>query len=245
MSGFSRRSFMQMLGLGGMALAVDASAPIPLFGSDESSSLIIPDVSLLKGHVVVQRKGLTERIPASDPIHSRYGPYGGYKAVARLTKTQVPGGGPLSSLREHRLMLPGDVLDGADPHVVYYQSSHELRKRFVEISRARLLEVPPELRSAATLVTVVESPILAIPRPDRGFDVYAYFRQGVRYSTAGLDTFNIYSETGEFPIDVPRGIDLELLMKMDREILSDADLLVADPRSWRPSGRSSSGLWLG
>ena len=247
MSDFSRRSFMQMLGLGGMALTIEASAPIPLFGSDDVKSLVAPDRSLLKGHLIVQKKGLTERIPEVEraKMSHRFG-----TPVARITRTQVPGGGTFDSLEEHKLFIPGEFMEGVDPHVVYYKASHKIREQFAAISRKRLLSVPPELRAGAILVTVAESPIMATSRHTwedescwhdkevQGFDVVAYFRQGIRYSTKGLDTFNIYSETGEFPIDVPRDIDMSLLMKMDREILSDATLLVSDPRSWRPSGRT-------
>jgi hypothetical protein len=239
-----------MLGIGGMALAVESSKPIPLFGSDDAapSDLVIPDRNLLKGHVVVQKKGLTERIPKDDPVWKKYGSGGGYRPVARITRTQVPGGGRFSDLREHRLFVKGEFPQDVDPHVVYYKASHELREKFAKLSRERLREVPPELRAGATLVTVVEAPIMATSRFEwnahhidrqRGFDVVAFFRQGVRYSTEGLDTFNVYSEQGEYPIEVPTDIDMGILMKMDRQVLADGSLLIDDPRKWRPSGRSS------
>jgi hypothetical protein len=264
---FSRRSFLQMLGLGGMALAVEAKAgPLPLFGSDEppTPDLVVPKADLLKGHFVVQRKGRIEKIPQDDPVWNKYGRNGerGVVPVARLTRTQVPGGGSLGDLRPYRLFVKGEFPEGVDPHVVYYKASHELRAKFAALSRARLMEIPPELRSTASLVTVVEMPIIASARwswesderqvrylerhgsERRGFDVIADFRQGVRYSLEGLDTFQIYSEQGEFPIDVPSDIDMGLLMKMDREVLADGSLLISDPRKWQPSGRKSR-LWRG
>jgi hypothetical protein len=253
MSDFSRRGFLQMLGLGGMALAIEARKPIPLFGSDEEEAIVTPEPTLLKGHVVVAKKGITERIPKDDPVWNKYGPNSGVVPVARLTRSQVPGGGELRSLQEHKLHIAAEIPPGADPHVVYYRAANDLRDQFMRLSRQKLLDLDPELRRGAVIVTVVESPILATSRHtweeahrDRwkgqrvsGFDVTAYFRQGIRYSTKGLDTFNIYSEQGEYPIDVPKDIDLALLMKMDREVLSDSTLLVGDPRRWRPSRRTS------
>lgn len=259
MSDFSRRSFMQMLGLGGMALAAQSSQPIPLFGTDEAREpeLVLPKADLLRGHVVVQRKGLTERVPKNDPAHDRYRGEG-VRVVARMTRTQVPGGGQFSELRQHQLFVKGEFPEGTDPHVVYYKASHDLREQFAKLSRKRLMEVPAELRAGAVLVTVVETPIVATARHTwedysrlknqddqfRGFDVVAHFRQGVRYSTEGLDTFNVYSEQGEYPIDVPSELDMGMLMKMDREVLADGSLLIADPRKWQPSGRKSR-LWVG
>lgn len=248
---------MQMLGLGGMALAVQSSQPIPLFGTDEAKEpeLVVPQADLLKGHVVVQKKGLTERIPADDPVHQRYGgPNSGVRAVARMTRTQVPGGGRFSELRPHQLFVKGEFPEGTDPHVIYYKASHDLREQFARLSRERLMEVPAELRAGAVLVTVVETPIIATHRQNwrygdegervQGFDVVAHFRQGIRYSTEGLDTFNVYSEQGEYPIDVPSELDMGMLMKMDREVLADGALLIGDPRKWQPSGRKSR-LWVG
>jgi hypothetical protein len=254
---------MQMLGLGGMALAVESQRPLSLFGSDAAPGLIRPDSSLLKGHVVVQAKGIIERIPPEEKVTSRYG-----KPVARLTRTRVPGGGELQSLQEHRLFIRGEFPFGedgkslVDPHMVYYKASMDLRKQFAQLSRAKLMALPKELQAGAVLVTVVESPILAASRYTwesegitrrtptfgmeedrlRGFDVTAYFRQGIRYSTEGLNTFNIYSEMGEYPIDVPSDIDMAILMKLDKEVIADAGVLKR-PRGWRPSARKTSVLF--
>ena len=254
MSNFSRRGFLQMLGIGGMAVAIEARKPIPLFGSDDEEALVTPSTSLLKGHVIVQKKGITERIPKDDPVFQRYGPNSGVVPVARITRSQVPGGGELRSLETHKLFIEGAIPEGADPHVVYYRAANQMRDQFMKLSRQKILELPPELRAGAILVTVVESPIMASSRHTweneerwskkvNGFDVSAYFRQGVRYNTKDLETFNIYSEQGEYPIDVPRGIDMSMLMKMDKEVLSDSTLLVGDPRRWRQSGRTSPILW--
>ena len=148
MGDFSRRSFMQMLGLSGMALA---TGPLPLFGSDEIKTLIEPPkANLLRGHVVVQKKGLTELIPPEEraKMSHRYG-----TPVARLTKSQVPGGGKFSGLREYRLVSKGAFPEGVDPHVVYYKASNDLRDQFQAQSRKRLMGVPAELRAGAVLVT--------------------------------------------------------------------------------------------
>lgn len=236
-----------------MALAIEARKPIPLFGSDDEEAIVTPDTNLLSGHVVVQKKGITERIPKDDPVLQKYGPNSSTVPVARMTRTQVPGGGELRSLETHKLHIAAQIPPDADPHVVYYRAANDLREQFMRLSRQKLLDLSPELRRGAFIVTVVESPILATSRHTwedehreqwknkrvSGFDVTAYFRQGIRYSTKGLDTFNIYSEQGEYPIDVPKDIDIALLMKMDREVLSDSTLLVGDPRRWRPSSRTS------
>ena len=260
MSGFSRRSFLQMLGLGGIGAVVTTKAaalpPLPLFGSDEIEAMVSsPSAHLLKGHVIVQKKGITERVPPEDVaayMAKARNKYGGVP-VARLTRSQVPGGGGFSSLTPHQLFIKGEFGPGVDPHVAYYKASKQMREQFTKLSYDRLLSVAPELRHGATLVTVVEGPITAVARyawerdapawdrgqPQTGFDVVATFRQGIRYDVSGLNTFNVYSETGEYPVHVPSNIDIALLMKMDKQVLSNTSLLTVDPRRWRPGARAN------
>lgn len=229
MSGLNRRGFLQLLGLGGLGVA---SGVVPLFGSDSAPGLITPDAGVISGHLVVQRKSITEKIPEDDPTWDKY-KNSAYRPVARLTRTQVPGGGKLESLDRHEMRIEPRFPDGTDPHAVYYKASHELRARIAALSQKTLDDLPWELRGGATLVTVVETPIIANPRPDKGFDVVAYFRQGIVYRTDGLDTFNIYSKTGEYPIEVPHGIRMSMLMKLDRQVLSDSTLLHRPASAWR------------
>ena len=64
----SRRGFLHLLGATGVGIAAATAAPVPLFGSDEVSALIYPDASSISGHVVVQKKGLTEKIPREEAM---------------------------------------------------------------------------------------------------------------------------------------------------------------------------------
>jgi hypothetical protein len=254
---FSRRGFLNLLGIGGIGLAMADRPALALFGSDDApKDLIVPDHSLVGGHYVVHPKRFIERVP---PAERKSSPYG--TVVARLTKHMEPTKPFIR--REGRFQVRPRTPDGAlitEGHTAYYTAAMEIREKFAVFSRETLAEVDPELRPMLTLVTIADAPIHARPvgvwgddsyamqvdRPlgdnDRGFDVVAHFRQ---FAVIGaqrneVDTFQMYSETGEFPLQVPKDVEMGMLLRIDREVVAAgantpdrvSDLLSRFSRSW-------------
>lgn len=253
---FSRRGFLNLLGIGGIGLAVADRPAVALFGSDDApKDLIVPDRSLVAGHYVVYPKRFIERVPPAERKASQYG-----TVVARLTKHMEPTKPFIR--REGRFQVRPRTPDGAlvtDGHTAYYTAAMEIREKFAAFSRQTLDEVHPQLRPMLTLVTIADAPIHARPvgvwgddsyamevdRPDmdeRGFDVVARFRQ---FAVIGaqrneVDTFQMYSETGEFPLQVPKDVEMGMLLRIDREVVAAgantpdrvSDLLSRFTKSW-------------
>lgn len=233
---FSRRGFLNLLGIGGIGLAVGDRPALALFGSDDApKDLIVPDHNLVGGHYVVYPKRFIERVPPSERVASHYG-----TVVARLTKHTEPTKPFIR--REGRFQVRPRTPEGAlitEGHTAYYTAAMEIREKFAAFSRETLAEVDPEIRPMLTLVTIADAPIHARPvgvwgddswsmkmdRPvqdERGFDVIAHFRQ---FAVIGaqrneVDTFQMYSETGEFPLQVPRDVEMGMLLRMDREVVA-------------------------
>jgi len=166
---FSRRSFMNMLGIGGLGLGVGAASvldtkPVALFGSDEETALVTPSLGDVAGHFVVYAKGFTERVP--DVERAAYVAKGGYGIpVARITRNRDPGGTSLAFLtpRDGAITSRPCLPAGVNPHTAYYTASLDIQRRFAQFSRQTLDMVPAEMRPLASLVTVVYSPIHARP----------------------------------------------------------------------------------
>jgi len=238
---------MQMLGLGGMgALATQAGASIPLFGSDsQPSSLWTPgDKTLLQGHWVLKQKQLLERVPESE-IPTQYKENPGARVVGRLVRHRTPQN--IVASRKCKLTIPAHSVDGTvrDAHAAFYLASRELRAQFAEKSLAFLsdpgpirlggstLLTAPEVGSVLSLVTIVNSEIHARPliahwddeQPSPGaFEVACQYEQFVVADEplSVLQTFESYSEIGDYPIELPKDIDLGLLIRADQILTSQA-----------------------
>jgi len=236
----NRRSFMQMLGLGGMgALTTQVGASIPLFGSDsQASSLWTPgDRTLLQGHWVLKQKRLLERVPESE-IPAHYQGNVDARVVGRLVRHRTPQN--IVASRTMTLTSVAHSVDGSvrDAHAAFYLASRELRAQFAEKSLAFLNDPGPIRRGGSTLltasevgavlslVTIVNSeihvrPLLAHPddeEPSPGaFEVACHYEQYVVADEplSVLQTFESYSETGDYPVDLPKDIDLGLLLRAD------------------------------
>lgn len=232
---FSRRGFLNLLGLGGVGLAIGELPPVPLFGSDEvdKKELVRPDESLVLGHVIVFPKTLIERVPEAErqAYIAKHGD--GVVPVARLPKFREPRKFLLR--QEHRFSVRPQLPDGtliSEAHAAFYVASNEIRQKFASYSRDTLAKVDPELRPMATLVTIADAPIHARPmgiydgnghgREERQFDVVCDFRQFVVLGAqrSELETYRIYSEMGEFPVQVPRDIEMGMMIKLDREVMA-------------------------
>jgi hypothetical protein len=155
-----------------------------------------------------------------------------------------------------------DAIGDTDPHALYYQAALKMRERFRQHTIARLTELNEWQRKQANLVTVVHQPIYARPlgmkagrhggmadpngpytesdayfnpNDEPGFEVACEFQTLLyrsHHGGADLDGFKEYSSTGEYPIDPPSSIEMGILMKLDREVLSSG-ILTANAKTRR------------
>lgn len=279
----SRRGFLNLLGLGGVALV--ARPAISLFGSDEATAegIITPDFDLVKGHRVVYPKRMAEPIGPTERAEwaAKHGKDWGVQIVARIPKFREPQRPILR--REGRFQVRPQLPDGSsiqDAHTAFYVASNEVREKFAAFSRDTLAQVDRELRPMATLVTIADAPVHARPvgvrgedsfsvsgleieerreeyfKADddlKGFDVCASFRQFVIIGAdkKELESFQLYSDRGEFPLQVPRDVEMGMLIRMDKEVVSSGEtapdrigsLLSQFTRNWRSaSSRRPGGL---
>lgn len=264
---FSRRGFLNLLGIAGIGMAVGERPALALFGSDEADrrELVVPDAHLTAGHHVVHPKVLIERVPDEErQAHIARGAYG--VPVARIAKNREPVRPFLK--RVGRFQVRPRLPDGSlitDGHAAFYTASNEIREKFAQFSLETLREVPSDVRSMVTLITIADAPIHARPvgvygddsyttegntwqqvshNPfeDRGFDVVAHFRQ---FAVVGaqrreLETFHTYSEQGEYPLQIPKDVEMGMLLKIDREVVAEgantpdrvAGILARFTRAW-------------
>lgn len=215
---FSRRGFLNLLGVGGLGLILEDRAPIALFGSDEiAPEVIAPPQDLVARHYVVYPKTFIERVP----VTLDHRPYG--TVVARLTRNREP----TKPLVRREGTLFAHTPTGLDTtvqngHAMFYTAAMDLRGKFTAFTEQTLAEVNPTMRPMATLVTIVDAPIHASPRPEVGFDVVARCTQFVVLGDCSdeVNTFRHYSDHGEYPLQIPRDIDMGMLLRMDKQVIA-------------------------
>ena len=155
---------------------------------------------------------------------------------------------------------------GVDPHEVFYKASLELQRRLGEETLARLMDVPEPLRQHVEVVTSVFMPIHARTKhcwataeeaarltdeDFEGFDVVADCAIEVKgYGVRGREerealygagwtppkTAEVFSTTGEYPVEMPSNLDLGHLMSID------AKLFAGDASMQKRLGRITLGV---
>jgi len=189
-----------------------------IFGRDEiewSSAPDAVDVSNLAAELSVRRLA-----GDATPVKVRSPRAGGAVVVGQMTKVHIPGGNERLPTNPTALGHPG-VADADDPVAAFMKCSEELRLRFQAYSDRRFTLGDPGMRKNCTLVTVVYAPIQAAPRAERGFELYCEFTQVTRMGSvdALADGFDVLSETGEYPIRPPGGIEMVTMMRTAEELL--------------------------
>lgn len=125
------------------------------------------------------------------------------------------------------------IPEGRDPHLAFYQASMKMREDFKASSAKMLDRVPIPIRPHAQIVTIVDNPIYAgtvREEEGEGFTVEADYDQYVVNGDIDANGWDVYSEFGEFPIDVPGKIDMDMLLVLDAKVFN-GDLKV--PRGAR------------
>jgi len=115
-------------------------------------------------------------------------------------------------------------------HAAFYKAASEMRDRFKRESLEILKWVPTEARPFAQIVTLVDSPIWADLlyesddfHADRkpGVEIKASYTQYVIVGECEPRRWQVYSSQGEYPMDIPREIDIEYLIDIDKKFIQD------------------------
>lgn len=236
----NRRQFLQMLGLGGASLAVstavEASPIVPLFSGRESKIWTPEHASLTRSHLVLTRPprevpfDSVELAPGARRLLKKRWP-----VVGRESLPMVDEDWPWPARRPNQAFLPSVpnvkvVLEPRqDAHEAFYRAAMKMRNEFVTQSRQRLAEIPEVRRPHSLLVTLVDTPIFAggLDTDERGFYLeISYTPHLVETGELELNGWEVYSENGEYPIEVPTDVDFDRLLTLDRLVLAgEADPL--------------------
>lgn len=243
----SRLGYVNLPGAQGLETAV--GRPMAVFGSDEEETepVLLPDAKMTMGHFVVFPKAFAakaspEMQAAFEARMARNERSASWQqqhqavVVGRVSRNREPA--RHSTYREGRFVIPPLLAEGAtvnDAQAAFYVASTEMRTMFVEFSKQTMRTVHADLRQMATLVTIVDTAIHARPLGwdpgreeeyekqggDRGFEVVAEFRQFVTLGMpqSEIREFRIYSEHGEYPVWVPKDVEMGMLLRMDRQVM--------------------------
>jgi hypothetical protein len=138
--------------------------------------------------------------------------------VSRIVKEHIPGGEEAMPGVPVMLHHPGfDVCE--DPEHAFMEAARKLMGIFMEHSDRQFLLMDDDLRSGCTLVTLVLTPIIAIPRATVGVELICEFHQKTRFGFVDTANFDVFSEVGDFPITPPGTMDLTMMMKTADQVL--------------------------
>jgi len=115
------------------------------------------------------------------------------------------------------------VPEGRDPHLAFYQAAMKMRDDFKTDSAKLFRNVPGPVRPHAQIVTIVDNPIFAGALWDEdgeGFTVEADYDQYIVNGDINPNGWDVYSEFGEFPIDIPNKIDMDMLLVLDAKVFN-------------------------
>jgi len=144
---------------------------------------------------------------------------GGAIVVATLHKEKIPGGTEPLPQTATFWTQPAPYND-TPPFDAFAQAAEKLRERFKIHSDAKIRLLDPAMQRNVTLVTVAYAPMSAYAHPNRdsGFEVGMEFIQKTRFGRVDANTFEVYSETGEYPIKPPSTEFMGMLMKTVEEL---------------------------
>lgn len=151
--------------------------------------------------------------------------------VATLNKKHIPGGDERLPLTPMVLSHPG-FSHSDDPAADFLKAAFDLQAKFRAHSDRKFLLLDKWAQQGVTLVTVAYTPILAAPKADRGLELYCEFHQVTRMGHVDTSGFDVYSDSGEYPISPPNTAELLTMMKSADELAG----VVNTTPTYRPRG---------
>jgi hypothetical protein len=237
-----RENYLRLWGT--RALDTKAVPTSPVFGSDVEGGGALPDLRMVTGHFVVYPKAFAGKVSEEDQTEwARTHPHAvteyGARVVGRIKKNREPQ--RAITTRSGKVIIPpvlGEERTVMSGQTAFYVAANELREKFAVFSKETMLmsDLDVETHRLATLVTIVDLPIHARPAGmtlsardyerldrlgERSFDVVAEFRQFVVLGmpNSEIKDFRVYSEFGEYPIEIPRDVEMGFLLRADKEII--------------------------
>lgn len=233
----SRRGFLKLLGVGAAGTFFDPTGPIQLFGTSEQ-----PGQDLGTHHVLYMKRGVervkgfeTTRVHATSRDHASVFTHADYQVVARIPK-KIPQGTVYTAegiRMRGGYVLPGEAsefdspgtgsstlyetcsLEG-DVNANFYQAAEKMRTAFTAQSKKLWSELDTYQRQQHCLVTVVYDPIHARTSYEGQFQTGTTFHTMLMdRDLTGLNEFEVYSNRGEYPIEVPSVVQMQALLAKD------------------------------
>jgi hypothetical protein len=141
--------------------------------------------------------------------------------VSKIVQDHMPGDAPGTAMPNQPTYLFHPGFDtGEDRQGEFMRCAQELHARFQAFSDRKFLLMEPEMRAGLTLVTLVLTPIIAVPRVDVGVELLCEFHQKTRFGHVDTAGFDVFSEVGEFPVQVPSDGDMAMMFTTTDEFLS-------------------------
>jgi len=133
--------------------------------------------------------------------------------VSKIVTDHMPGDQPGAAMPSEPTYLfhPGFDTSAGDRQADYMRCAQELHAKFQAFSDRQFLLMSPEMRAGLTLVTLVLTPIIAVPRIDIGVELLCEFHQKTRFGHLETDGFDVFSEIGEFPVQIPTDGDMNTM----------------------------------
>lgn len=143
-----------------------------------------------------------------------------------VPRTWVPSGQPVE------FTAPVPVIGEEDPHVAFFLAAHDLREYITHATKCLAKEVTDlEYEDMAT-VTIVHTPICAMPLPDQGMELFVSIEHYAVEETAILNPDEAVSRNGSVPIKAPNNIELKQLMLLEEDLIERG--IVRDAYKDRP-----------
>lgn len=132
-----------------------------------------------------------------------------------------------------------EIESGEDPHVAFYRVASQFRQHLARETEKIADEIPEWDAGSVDLVTVAFTPIIAVPKEDKGFFLMATVGQfackhghvitsGLPDPTTSVEGAEVLenprgaliSSTGDYPIKPPNNIEMQLLVRLDEEVMT-------------------------
>jgi len=142
--------------------------------------------------------------------------------VSRIEKNHFPGDAEGQAMPSSPSYLFHPGFDAkADAQAEFMRCAGELHRKFNAFSDNKFLLMEKELRAGLTLITLALTPIIAVPRVDVGVELLCEFHQKTRFGHVDIDGFDVFSEVGEYPVQVPTDPDMAAMFTTKHEFLAD------------------------